>query len=943
MADNTQSFVRDPPITGASFTPTLKLQSQIPGAIPNKPISTFAFNAADTIFTGDTIFTNPICIKEIRLKENLATDAELQLPTTNYLALKAPDILTANTTWTLPPSDGLTGQLINTDGSGNLGFVTAGSGDISSTGNLSPITLTQADGIKSISSTNITVANNDELNNVQEINLLADVNSNTWYGSGTGGFNVLSQVNCAFGNNAMANASAMSGDDNCAFGRSSLQSITSGSNNVGFGGSSLLALTSGSGNTALGVNSGFQSTESNNTYIGFGAGFNIRLGSDNTFLGNFAGGTISGFVVPASNNICIGNASGNNLTGDDSDNIIIGSRGVVADSNVIRIGTAITQTSCFIQGIHSITPSGATQTVIIDASGELGSAISSGAEGSTGVLAGGLITINADPTLFDISDGSGIIFNTTTLTATAVTWTNLTGQSTTYVGDETFISVDSTGSLVFSVSLPTNSATRDNIYLGQIVHLDQINIVATLDEQVTLLSHTNQIRDFMQAIGELNIDGNVMSSNNLLTITKTAGRILKFGANYINDINDPHLPISAALDTNVADIFAYRWQDGSIRLSLTDVVGNEFDNGGGESSPGTVMANQWSVQRIFTFSIGAVVIQQAQFVYGNKSDAISAIETEGFIIEPDLAVSGVLIAFLAIKGNVSDLSTLADAEFLQAGKFGGSSTGATGESVASSLVLADNSIVRGDGGARSVQDSGILIDDSNNLTGVNDITIGGTINMTGSSSGVVTIGTAAVAGTWTMTLPVDDGNNLEFLQTNGSGVLSWAASGGGGGAGATIRHFQASDLLNPSDVSYSVNIVAPTIPDPIFGSLQVRAFDQTVSEAVAGQLYIPSGVTSIDVSISFRRSASAGGSIRFDLLTNDLNSGTVVAASWDVGNIIYNATPASTQVVVKTTTNFTLAALGLTADEACLFEIVRNIVDTAAHDVYLISVAFCIG
>lgn len=49
----------------------------------------------------------------------------------------------------------------------------------------------------------------------------------------------------------------------------------------------------------------------------------------------------------------------------------------------------------------------------------------------------------------------------------------------------------------------------------------------------------------------------------------------------------------------------------------------------------------------------------------------------------------------------------------------------------------------------------------------------------GASSGIVTIQPAAAAGTWSLTLPTTDGNAGEVLTTDGSGVTSWAAAGGG--------------------------------------------------------------------------------------------------------------------------------------------------------------------
>ena len=58
--------------------------------------------------------------------------AELQLPEAtangvNYVALKAPNTLTVNTTFTLPSADGTNGQFLQTNGSGALAFATVSS------------------------------------------------------------------------------------------------------------------------------------------------------------------------------------------------------------------------------------------------------------------------------------------------------------------------------------------------------------------------------------------------------------------------------------------------------------------------------------------------------------------------------------------------------------------------------------------------------------------------------------------------------------------------------------------------------------------------------------------------------------------------------------------------------------------------------------------------
>jgi len=55
----------------------------------------------------------------------------------------------------------------------------------------------------------------------------------------------------------------------------------------------------------------------------------------------------------------------------------------------------------------------------------------------------------------------------------------------------------------------------------------------------------------------------------------------------------------------------------------------------------------------------------------------------------------------------------------------------------------------------------------------------GLLKIAGTTSGVVTVTTADAAGFWTLKLPSTAGTNLWFLQTDGSGNTTWAASTGG--------------------------------------------------------------------------------------------------------------------------------------------------------------------
>lgn len=57
-----------------------------------------------------------------------------------------------------------------------------------------------------------------------------------------------------------------------------------------------------------------------------------------------------------------------------------------------------------------------------------------------------------------------------------------------------------------------------------------------------------------------------------------------------------------------------------------------------------------------------------------------------------------------------------------------SGSGTGGGDVSAAAVLTDNAVVRGDGGAKGVQTSGVLVDDSDNMSGIGNIALSGTVD-----------------------------------------------------------------------------------------------------------------------------------------------------------------------------------------------------------------------
>lgn len=83
-------------------------------------------------------------------------------------------------------------------------------------------------------------------------------------------------------------------------------------------------------------------------------------------------------------------------------------------------------------------------------------------------------------------------------------------------------------------------------------------------------------------------------------------------------------------------------------------------------------------------------------------------------VEPAQTLTRVLLMAIGDDGTPTPVQVSA----ANGNQIGGSSGGSSSDAVTSASTLTDNAIVRGDGGGHGVQTSGILIDDSNNVTGL---------------------------------------------------------------------------------------------------------------------------------------------------------------------------------------------------------------------------------
>lgn len=103
--------------------------------------------------------------------------------------------------------------------------------------------------------------------------------------------------------------------------------------------------------------------------------------------------------------------------------------------------------------------------------------------------------------------------------------------------------------------------------------------------------------------------------------------------------------------------------------------------------------------------------------------------------------------------------------------------------------------VDGSAGTVNVYGAGVRqlqVDASSVNVGVAGTTLG-RIEISGNTSGTISIFPLAAAGTYSLTLPPDDGDAGEQLQTDGSGVMTWE------GAGSRREFKDVHDAIRPAD------------------------------------------------------------------------------------------------------------------------------------------------
>ena len=321
---------------------------------------------------------------------------------------------------------------------------------------------------------------------------------------------------------------------------------------------------------------------------------------------------------------------------------------------------------------------------------------------STGLIQGGFITVNADPTKIDITAGIGLIQDNYTdilnPTGTLVSWDAFTAVAITNIATapRSFISIDINGN-VSQIPHPglTNADHKDLIHLGLIGHANLTSIIAVRNNPDPGLDATARLADLARSIGTFNVSGNLYSPNGVnLNIDKSAGSTYKLGNNFAVDLKSPDTTEDPG---EVALPFNYSYRDGAGGFTVVTPAGTLIDSANYDNGSGTLVSVpslDWQIQSVKHFSgvsgVGSTRIEYGQATYANKADALTAVPNPQHEHNPSF-VDGVIRAYIVVKQNATDLSDPAECEIIEASKFGGA-----GSSIATSTATLqgayDNSV-----------------------------------------------------------------------------------------------------------------------------------------------------------------------------------------------------------------------------------------------------------
>ena len=306
--------------------------------------------------------------------------------------------------------------------------------------------------------------------------------------------------------------------------------------------------------------------------------------------------------------------------------------------------------------------------------------------GSTGLLTGGVVTINATNSLFDITAGTVRFVDDTTDplnpvaylvsfgAQTAVAVTNLATAAGTY------LAINTSGTLVQATTEYDYADTRTFAPIAFLFHANNTSIRSVLSTGLFAADSGNRLNDFLNSVGVINVSGNQYSANGVnLSLNKSAGTSHAPGINIYTDKKSPDTSTDAAI-TLCSFQLTYRNGSGGYVVSTTTTISTTFYDNGTGTLVGIPDLNWVAIPIYFVPGLGSsgVRVQYPQRFFASKQEAIDSLPDSTFEINVNLLENATIRTWCVVLKGTTDLSDTAAAEFVHNGKFTGSSSGVGG-------------------------------------------------------------------------------------------------------------------------------------------------------------------------------------------------------------------------------------------------------------------------
>lgn len=288
----------------------------------------------------------------------------------------------------------------------------------------------------------------------------------------------------------------------------------------------------------------------------------------------------------------------------------------------------------------------------------------------SGIITGMVVSINADPTKFDVSAGTGVIIDWSTGSAviTEIVFPGATAVAITAgIGNSTFtgLYVDSALAIQqIAGGIPTPSQTRQNVVIDTLVHADLTTITVLSVNSIQAYQGINAVIDYVKALGAINTGNRIVANSNDLTIKKEAGTTALPWLNRNVDDQNPTVVTNAA--QSPVSPFLRSYQDGvggfTLVTGATAVDTGFFDDGSGTLA--AVNNAKYYIKRCIWFpQTETFILTYGQAAYNNLADAENSILSEAPDIDPIFA-AGSFVTALVHKGGATDLSDTAEVSFI---------------------------------------------------------------------------------------------------------------------------------------------------------------------------------------------------------------------------------------------------------------------------------------